>query len=658
LMKVLPDKPTGFAPPITDRAAWDSPEMKANVQWLLDIAEDRLANQKMLPWDDEAYLEFSRSGDRSRGGGMMGSRRHGLIPCVYAECFENKGRFLPWILERLEGAASDPSWTDPAHDHGLGSFKGTRENVDLVSTRMADILATTLHMLGDRVPDELRARLMEKMEKRIWEPMKVAIHSPDVTQFWTRRTNNWNSVCWRGVVGSTLALHPDKEFRAQIVASALASVRDAYLAGFEGDDGYCVEGVGYWNYGFSNFIALREKIWQATDGKFDLFDDPKVAQIALFGIRTQLTDEGTAPPYGDCPLGARPDMKLVRYVNHAMSLNSPGIEPYAKNPALAEFYDIAPRSLARPKSTGVRPASAFDSADTPAPKAAEPLLGHYFPDATVLISRAPAGERVVTKPGLLYFLNKSETKRIPALAAAIKAGGNGSHSHDDIGSYVIMVGKEQVTGDLGGPRQYIADTFNANRYKNPVMNSYSHPVPVVAGKLQSRATSVKPKVLKIERTAELDTFHIDMRPAYDVPELVMLERIYRFDRTEQGRGIMVIDKFEFTEPQTFETALIANGEWKQLDTKKELEKSGTSCACGPLWKTHPEELEKMAMFTFTRNGEKIDAYVQASAPIEIVTDTITNATVTDTRIGIRFREPQQKGHIAVNFSEYDNPPKP
>jgi len=620
LMAVLPDKPIGFAPIIDDRAAWESPSMKASCQWLLDIAEDRLANQKMLPWDDDAYLEFSRSGDRSRGGQMMDSRRRGLGPCVFAECLENKGRFLPWILERLEAAASDPSWCDPAHDKDLGSLRGTREHVDLVSTRMADLLANTLHMLGDRVPDDLRTRLMEKLEKRIWEPVREAIHSPDVTQFWTSRTNNWNSVCWNGVVGATLALHPDKEFRAQIVASALNSIRDAYLASFS-DDGYCVEGAGYWVYGFSNFLALREKIWQATDGALDLLDDPKVAQIALYGLRIQLTDDGAVPAFGDCFSGTRPDMKLVRYVNQAMNLAIPGIEPYSETPDRTDFYDIVPRSLTRPLTLKE-------------PVAVDNNGGHYFPDATVLISRAPEAN----------------------LAAAIKAGGNGSHSHDDIGSYVIMVGNEQVTGDPGGPRIYIADTFNTNRYKNPVMNSYGHPVPVVAGKLQSRATEVKPKVLKIERSTERETFFIDMRPAYDVPELVKLGRGYNFWRKD--RIIAITDVFEFTEPQTFETAVIVNGDWKQLDTRKEAKRMDLRSNQGPLWESHLEELEKMAMFTFTRNGEEIYVWVEASAPIEIVTNTIANADDSNTRIGIRFKKLMQKGYIAVNFSDYENPPKP
>ncbi len=42
------------------------------------------------------------------------------------------------------------------------------------------------------------------------------------------------------------------------------------------DDGYCSEGVGYYNYGFCAYILLREEEYRATQGKIDFFQTPKV----------------------------------------------------------------------------------------------------------------------------------------------------------------------------------------------------------------------------------------------------------------------------------------------------------------------------------------------------------------------------------------------
>ena len=72
--------------------------------------------------------------------------------------------------------------------------------------------------------------------------------------WWFTATNNWNSVCLAGVTGAALALLPDKEERAYFVAAA-----EKYnVYGMKGyaDDGYCSEGVGYYNYGFRAYIPV------------------------------------------------------------------------------------------------------------------------------------------------------------------------------------------------------------------------------------------------------------------------------------------------------------------------------------------------------------------------------------------------------------------
>lgn len=65
------------------------------------------------------------------------------------------------------------------------------------------------------------------------------------------------------MTGAALALLQDKEERAYFVAAA----EKYYVYGMKGysDDGYCSEGVGYYNYGFARlsccvkkFVVLRK----------------------------------------------------------------------------------------------------------------------------------------------------------------------------------------------------------------------------------------------------------------------------------------------------------------------------------------------------------------------------------------------------------------
>ena len=61
------------------------------------------------------------------------------------------------------------------------------------------------------------------------------------------------------------------------------------------------------------------------------------------------------------------------------------------------------------------------------------------------------------------------------LAITIKAGGNGPHSHNDIGSYSIGLGTTQPVGDPGGPSFYTAETFSPKRLQSLLLNSYWAP---------------------------------------------------------------------------------------------------------------------------------------------------------------------------------------
>ena len=56
---------------------------------------------------------------------------------------------------------------------------------------------------------------------------------------------------------------------------------DYYLQGF-GPDGACLEGLGYWNYGFGYFVYYADLSRKRTRGEMDWFRAEKVGRIALF----------------------------------------------------------------------------------------------------------------------------------------------------------------------------------------------------------------------------------------------------------------------------------------------------------------------------------------------------------------------------------------
>ena len=101
------------------------------------------------------------------------------------------------------------------------------------------------------------------------------------------------------------------------------------------------------------------------------------------------------------------------------------------------------------------------------------------------------------------------------------------HNHNDAGSFVVALERGMPLVDLGA-EVYTARTFSGRRYEGNLLNSLGHPVPRIAGQLQ---------------------------------------RTFRFSR--QGRGSLeVLDEVQLAQPETFETALITFGKWKQATPNK------------------------------------------------------------------------------------------
>jgi len=115
--------------------------------------------------------------------------------------------------------------------------------------------------------------------------------------------------------------------------------------------------------------------------------------------------------------------------------------------------------------------------------------------------------------------------------------------------------------DPGG-EVYTARTFSGRRYESNVLNSFGHPVPVVAGKLQQTGRQAQGRVLSQIFTDSTDTLVLDISSAYNVPELKKLERKFVYSRVGKG-SLCVTDEVTFSRPCDFGTAIVTFDSWKQ-----------------------------------------------------------------------------------------------
>lgn len=588
---MLPTKPVGVGRPISDRTAWETLAALDGFRQIVADAE-RLTTEPIPEQPDNLYLEFSTTGNRTRFEAVSHKRRERLSVFALAECLEDYGRFIKRLEEIIEALCNDRTWVWPAHDGNLANFHGTTTDIDLVSSKLAWQLATVDHLLGDRLRANTRQLLRENVRKRVLAPFMEMIDGKRERNWWLETTNNWNAVCLAGVVGSALALVESPEARARFILAAQTYSQN-FVRGF-GKDGYCTEGLGYWNYGFGHYVMLAETIRQASGGEVDLLESDDVRRPAAFGARIEIMN-GVYPAFSDCPLDVQPDRRLMAYVSRRYGLGLSQFEndgPSASGLiecALFSFPNFASgKQSAGPQPDGLGARTWFDSSG-------------------VLICRPGSTESC-------------------QMAVAIKGGDNAEHhNHNDVGAFIVVVGKTAVLLDPGA-EVYTARTFSSKRYESNLINSYGHPVPIVAGDLQRSGNNARGQVLKSEFTHAADTLVLDITSAYAANALNKLTRTFVYSRRGKG-SLTVTDEVEFSQPQAFGTALITLGEWQQPEPDTVL----------------VSESGEAVLVTLQITGAEFDVRAE-----EIKEDVRTRRL--PTRIGIDLRQPVTRASVTLKIT--------
>ena len=517
--------------PGADRARWTALAAHPAAAKIIATAEKYL-HQPIPDTSDDLYLEFWSTGNRSHYQKPYFERVRQFVTLTIAEALERKGRFIPKIVELVDAFCTMKSWVLPAHDRTdgkQGNFHGTALNVDLFASQLASHLAYAVNFIGDLLPSATLAKIRAETERRIFGPLRLSysladdagcIEKDPLLHWWICGRSNWNAVCHDNVATAALGLLDDAEDRAFFVANALRGLR-YYADGGFASDGYCSEGMGYWNYGYGHLLMLGLALRDISDGGIDVFAEPIYRKAAEYAYKYQL-ERGVSPAFADgngAPSAA--NLALVRRVWPDLTCRTAErVSPFGTvADGVAGIYDdhyvalLGFGKMAPPSGT----------IDAPLP----------------LRSEFPAGQ--------VWLMRCGEE-----LSVAVKGGHNGElHNHNDVGSYYLVSHGRLLSGDPGG-EEYTARTFSSRRYESTVLSSYGHPVPVVGGRLQSTGAKFAAKVLATEFLDSRDTLVLDISGAYEVRSLKTLVRTFSFDR--KAKTFTVTDSVEFSEPTDFEEA--------------------------------------------------------------------------------------------------------
>jgi hypothetical protein len=574
------------APAFKDRAAWEKLAEQPFFAKALKSAATVLDQPVAAP-SDELYLEYSKNGNRTRYQNAFTALRNAAVNTALAYLMTADRKYLDKLETYLQVFLQLKSWSLPAHDKSLDVFKGKSQHIDLGSSRVTVDLAVIYFLLKDELKPETVRELKKQIYFRTLDPIRRMVDGKQKKDFWVESKTNWNAVCWANILSAALAIEEDNDARNDLVAKSLQYL-DNSLQGF-GPDGYCSEGVGYWNYGFGHNLRFAVTLFLATGGKINLMDLESMRRPAGYPERIVIVND-VYPAFADCSINVKVSDQALAFRDFLQNVPSKPLQALEPAGGLTEVF----LALALPKLPGKIPAAQ-----------AEPELLSLFADSGIAIARPGRGGA--------------------RLAAAFKAGSNHElHNHSDVGSYTITLDGTVMVFDPGS-EVYTKRTFSPQRYESKLLNSYGHPVPLINGQLQKNGSGTDCPVVEQKSDAQSFFWRIDLAPAYQLKEVKKLERIFTFDRTGGGR-VTVADLGEFHTDVTFETAILTPGKFTA--------QSATEGA-------------------FTYQGKTLKVAIEASAPFEFVPEEIKEEVAhkeTITRIGIRFKEKVRHANVTVVFT--------
>ncbi|MEX0744065.1 MAG: heparinase II/III family protein [Phycisphaeraceae bacterium] len=447
------------------------------------------------------FRQYKREGIREPYQRLHDARRHRTEAAAFAVWLKHPMADLDYVQDLLWAWCESATWIIPAHEMHPS-------NLELGSTRIGRVLSEIAYLLQDDLDPEVYERVTGEIDRRMLD----AASDWRRPNRWATRPMNWNHVCNANLIQIALYRIEDPFTLAHFIHPLIQRL-DYAIDGFARDGG-CLEGPGYWAYGFGHYVDAAIAVHQRTAGQVNLMDDPRVAPICRYPLAVHFNADHrvTVADAGD------------GYVSADVALNINHLHP------LPQLYALTPP----------RDDNRLDLRDW-----RSLALDDGVPVARDLSPR----DALLPDTGLARIVAGNE----PTTQVAITAGHNGvPHNHNDVGSFIYFRHGRAVLTDPGAPR-YTRETFGPNRYDLVHCRSLGHSVPVIDGQEQPAGG---------QYAGDLNVAHMnggaaagdavgpktaiaEIARAYALPALRSLTR--RLELRPDGE-LRISDAFDFIEP--------------------------------------------------------------------------------------------------------------
>ena len=521
-------------PTYSRREAWNNiPENRRNY-FLQEAARLKKASWSCL--SASLYLDFHRSGNRTRYEDLYFGRRRTLLIFMLAECIQGKGEFIDSIIDVIWLIAEESTWIVPAHLHHLpdrqdapAAFK-TRELpypadlpfIDLFSAETASLFSWVYYFLGDIIGEHspaVKARMEHEIKNRILSPYL------QYDNFWwmgfnlERPVNNWNPWINSNVLVAFLVFSTVFKEYQEGVNKAIRSI-NRFIHGYA-EDGGCDEGPSYFNAAGASLFDFIEELEHVTNVSY-LYRQSKLKNMAAYIYKVHIAGNyfvnyADAPPEVIVPAGM---LKRIAAKNGDATLCGFAEQMLEKN--LTDDFKLDRLYFLHRIITDI-------FASPPAPKEKTALnvsRTNWFPGIQVVTSRDYG-----SKEDGFFFSAKGGTN-------------DESHNHNDIGNFILYYNGVPVIIDAG-VENYTKFTFSSKRYDIWTMQSGYHNVPAINNVDQRNGLDHCASDVSFSEENNTVKFALDIAGAY--PESAGIKSYRREFIFRQAEGLLITDKWLFAE---------------------------------------------------------------------------------------------------------------
>ncbi|MDH6363966.1 hypothetical protein M2139_000951 [Enterococcus sp. PF1-24] len=451
------------------------------------------------------YTDYLKNGERLVFEKQYFARRRQLAVLGLAVHLETNDERLRLLETTIWEICNEYSWALPAHLPITGENFGSASPcwIDLFAAETAQALAEIKNLLKEKLSPLIQERIEREIEQRIFVPFE------SFSWEWERKENNWSSVIAGSIGMAALLLLPVKSARQLKIIQRLDLAMQSYLKGFA-DDGVCVEGVGYWAYGFGYYVYYAEMLARILgENKYLVLEKAKA--IAKFPAAMQISGNNFVPfsDYNESQLPSG----LVSFCQKNWQVTTPVLRGISKIDfdhcyRFAHIY----RNLIWTEETIFEETSEKSTT--------------YFSDSQWLTVKYPQQK---------FFF-------------ATKGGSNAeSHNHNDLGHFILSDDSELFLTDLGAgkyTKQYFDEAY---RYEFLVNRSNGHSVPII-NQQEQMVGAVSAKQVEFVEVEDKINFGLNLESVY--PATAEISSCSRFfEVLPKEKKVILRDAFEFVQPE-------------------------------------------------------------------------------------------------------------